>query len=133
MEDKLDINRLNWHKSSYLGHYDKDCKYYEGIRCRCQKCDCSFVFTPEEQKQKFEIDKVYPGWLPTLCFSCTKNWNTLNENILGMECRWETERNELALNKQFLSQWLELIRTAQPYKKKQFDSRIGMILKILNK
>lgn len=72
----VSIDRSKWHKPTYAGHYDDRATVYEGIRTRCNNCETSFVFQPEEQKFAFEVEKKYPGWLPSLCPVCRERART---------------------------------------------------------
>jgi hypothetical protein len=127
MEDCCEIDRSKWHKPSYLGHYDEKATCYEGIRTRCLKCGRSFVFSAQEQKYAFEVKRVYPGWLPTLCPACSQKWAALEQKILEFEHSWEADRETLESDQAFLANWLGLLREAQPYGKKNFESRIRML------
>jgi hypothetical protein len=131
MEEDPIIDRSKWHKPSYLGHYDENATHYEGIRSRCLKCGASFVFTAQEQKQAFEIEHRYPGYLPSLCPPCSGEWEILEQRILNCEHLWEENRTSLAKDQEFLSGWLALLKKGQPYGKKHFESQVRMLIKAI--
>ena len=83
MDEDPIIERSKWHKPSYLGHYGESATHYEGIRTRCLKCGTSFVFSARDQKQAFETEHRYPGFLPSLCPTCSGEWQTLEQRISG--------------------------------------------------
>ncbi len=131
MEEGPVIDRSKWHKPSYLGHYDENATHYEGIRSRCLKCETSFVFSALEQKQAFEVEHRYPGHLPSLCPTCSGEWEILKQRILECEHLWEENRTRLAKNQEFLSGWLALLKNGQPYGKRRFESRVRMLIKAI--
>jgi hypothetical protein len=130
-EELFDIDRSKWQKPSYLGHYDVNAAYYEGLRTSCRKCGVSFVFSAQAQKYAFEIEQRYPGWLPTLCPTCYREWEALEQKILKYEHFWEENRTVLALGREFLGKWLVMLKEARPYGKKDFESRIRMLIKVI--
>lgn len=133
MDECYEIDRSKWRKPSYLGHYDENATCYEGLRARCSKCGSSFIFSAQEQKYAFEVEHRYPGWLPTLCPACSREWKAVERELLKFEYSWETNRDALASDRDFLNEWQALLRSAQPYGKKDFDSRIRMLARTLEK
>jgi hypothetical protein len=131
MEEEIKIDRSKWHKPSYLGHYDENATHYEGLRTHCRKCGESFVVSAKEQKQEFEVEKRYPRWLPTLCPICSERWKALEKEALESQHYWESNRNLLALDREFLRKWLALLRESRLYGKKHFESRIRMLVKTI--
>jgi hypothetical protein len=131
MDGNFNIDRSKWQKAKYLGHYDERATNYEDIRTGCMKCENSFIFSAQTQKIAFETDKRYPGWLPTLCLTCTMAWGSLNQEILACDNLWAKNRASLITDQEFLLKWLALLNEARPYGKKRYDSRISMINKII--
>ncbi|WP_371868223.1 zinc-ribbon domain containing protein [Pseudoduganella rivuli] len=66
------IDRTKWSDASRRssGHYDAQATEYEGIRCQCRKCTRSFVFSAEEQKTTYEVEKRFVWYLPKYCKEC---------------------------------------------------------------
>jgi hypothetical protein len=79
VEKLVPIDRSKWNKPTYDGHYDAGAKFYEGISCRCRKCETLFVFSATEQQEKFEQEGKYPGWLPSLCQNCWPQWESISK------------------------------------------------------
>lgn len=128
MRSSLEIDRSKWHKPTYLGHYDERATHYEGIACRCKKCGLPFVFSAESQKHAFEFEHRYPGWLPTLCKTCSEEWGSLKQEILKFEHQWESNRTDLALDRNLLNCWLASLNRAQEYGQNDYTSRIRMLI-----
>jgi hypothetical protein len=131
MDKNIKIDRTNWHKPSYLGHYDEKATHYEGLRCRCRKCESSFIFSAQIQKVAFENEKKYPGWMPSLCERCESEWESLEKQIVELNQSWELDRDLYKSDLSFLQKWLALLRQAQPYRKKHYESRIRMLQKTI--
>ncbi len=131
MEELVKIDRTKWQKPSYLGHYDENATHYEGLRKRCSRCEISFVFSANAQKVAFEEEKRYPGWLPTLCASCELEWKDMEQKIKDYQKLWEVDREVYESDVNFLKNWLAILRQAEPYRKKNFDSRIRMLKKAI--
>ena len=131
MEEDPKIDRSKWHKPTYLGHYDENATHYEGLQTRCLKCGMSSVFSAQAQKQAFEVEHRYPGYLPTLCPVCSEEWEILEQQILEYEHSWEANRAEWVGDQEFLGSWLALLKKGRPYGKKRFESRIRMLIKTI--
>ncbi|WP_348943990.1 hypothetical protein ABHF33_10865 [Chitinibacter sp. FCG-7] len=131
MQNSPKIDRTKWHKPTYLGHYDENASHYEGIRCYCKKCGLSFVFSAESQKNAFEVEHRYPGWLPTLCPMCSEQWERLKQDVIRFENLWESNHSQFASDQAFLKNWLASLQEAQKYGKKDFGSRICMLVKAI--
>jgi hypothetical protein len=68
----IPIDRSKWTVGSQRsgGHYDANATEYEGIRWQCSICTQSFVFTPEQQRQAYEVEKRFVWYKPTVCSAC---------------------------------------------------------------
>jgi hypothetical protein len=106
------INRELWSRSSQrssAGHYDSLATHYEGIAYRCLACEASCVFTPEEQKVAYEVNKKFVWWQPRLCAVCRVRLEALQEQDRRLQSRWNQERNQLNSDAQFLAEWLTVL------------------------
>jgi hypothetical protein len=127
---KYYIDRSKWQKPSYGGHYDEIATEYEGIRCRCDKCEGSFVFEPEEQKRQFELLGRFPFWIPRLCSNCQNDWEIIGPRLKLFEEAWHNQKLE-ASDQNTLKEWLKLIEQSASYRKKDYSSRANMLKKLL--
>jgi hypothetical protein len=129
------INRKAWSESSQKssgGHYDDHAGYYEGIACRCFHCSISYVFTPEEQKLAYEIEKKYVWWLPTLCAICARDVAELINQDRENQKRWGDEKDSLSANANFLESWLDIINRIPEYGKKANTDMATMLRRRLS-
>ncbi|WP_436077506.1 zinc-ribbon domain containing protein [Acidovorax delafieldii] len=78
----ISIDRSQWCRRSQrtTGHYDEDATEYEGIRCKCRLCTRSFVFTAEEQKNAYEVEKRFVWYLPKHCKECASHRESIEES-----------------------------------------------------
>ena len=127
---KYQIDRSKWKKPSYRGHYSKRATEYEGIRCKCERCEISFVFEPEEQKRQFELLGRFPFWVPTLCFHCQSEWEIISPKLKFFEKAWYYQRL-VPSDQMELKEWLRLIDESVSYRKKDYSSRANMLRKLL--
>ena len=127
----IGIERSEWQKPEYLGHYDEGANYYEGIRCRCNNCGDSFVFSAKEQKIEFEMNKKYPGWLPLLCNQCSEIWERITTSIVQLETKLEGDKKKMLLDSKFLEELLHLYKRAHDFNIKDFQSKVNHIKKLL--
>lgn len=127
---KYHIDRSKWQKPSYGSHYDERATEYEGIRCKCQRCDVSFVFEPEEQKRQFESLVRFPFWVPRLCARCQSEWEQIGSKLKHFEVAWQNKKLE-ASDQNALKEWLKLIEQSISYRKKDYGSRANMLRKLL--
>lgn len=131
MNELVPIDRSKWNKPTYDGHYDAAATCYEGISCRCRKCERSFVFSAAEQQKRFELEGKYPGWLPSLCQSCEPEWAALLQKELEFAQRWKQRVVPEGQRVQFLNEWLSVLLEAESYRQKGFTQNVGMVRKML--
>jgi len=106
------ISRTSWSKSSQRtgGHYDERATEYESMRCRCQGCGTSFVFTAEAQQIAYEVTKKYVWWRPAYCDACATRLSDLQARNRSFQDQWNVARLELKDNQRFVSDWLTVLR-----------------------
>lgn len=131
MSDSVPIDRSKWKKPIYGGHYDENETSYEGLRCRCSKCGASFVFPPEQQRELFEEQGKYPGWLPSLCQGCEEEWKAARREEESYYAQWALDKYKHELDSAFLNAWLVAAKHADSYGRKGYHQKIGMIKKRL--
>lgn len=131
MGGRTPIDRSKWNKPTYQGHYDDRALFYEGIRCRCRKCEKSFVFGELEQKEAFEVSGKYPGWLPSLCSTCHSQFLDTVTKEASYSQQWEANRRAIMQSKEFLEDWLSVAIEAGSFKKHGYEHKIGKIKKLI--
>lgn len=102
------IDRSSWSRSSQRssgGHYDQAAMHYEGVALRCRACSVGFTFMPEQQRLAYEVKKKFVWWQPSLCASCEEHLEALKARDGELQARWNTSREILAVDRQFLEEW----------------------------
>jgi hypothetical protein len=131
VSDRIPIERSKWQKPIYQGHYDEQAEFYEGIRCRCRKCELSFVFTASQQRDSFERNGKYPGWQPSLCPKCHSKFLDLVLVEAAYSEKWEKEGDAIPQSEAFLKEWLSVLVHAESFRRQGFGHKIGMVKKRL--
>lgn len=130
------IDKGKWSNSSrrsseYTGQFlNADC-YSESIGYSCKKCFRHCVFTPEEQKIAFEEDKKIIHYVPSLCSECAKKYEELKALINDYQSIWNRDRESLASNRKFISDWLQAVHEKNSYGKRVDMGRERMLSKLL--
>jgi len=116
----IPITRTSWSASSQrtLGHYDEYATVYEGIRCRCRRCNTSFVFTAEAQQVAYEVEQKYVWSLPAYCETCGAELINLQVRNRSLQTQWNLNRQELKKNKAFITEWLGVLNSISEFGKK---------------
>jgi hypothetical protein len=107
------INRAAWSLSSQraiFGDFDLFAEEYEGGRCRCSACLLSFVLTPEARRIALEVEKKYVWWLPSRCPDCAARLAPLQVLDKAFQARWNASRGALKSDRQFIGEWLAVLR-----------------------
>ena len=130
------IDKTKWSKSSQNssgGHYDERATEYEGISYSCVKCGISHVFTPEEQKIKYEVEKKYVWWLPCRCSKCQIKLDSLKKRNKEFQDSWNANRESIKKDTKVIKEWLTILREMLKYKTKTNEAMITCLVKELNK
>lgn len=130
------IDKSSWSNSSrrsseYTGQFQSEDGYTESIGYRCKKCFCACVFTPEEQKIAFEVDKKIIHYVPSLCKECRSAYNALINEIKHFQDAWAEDKSAHRYDKDFITSWLRAVREKSTYGKSREWDRETMLVKIL--
>lgn len=132
----IQIDKSKWSNSSrrsseYTGLFLNEDSYSESIGYRCKKCECHCVFSPEEQKVAFEDKKKIIHYVPSLCTECEKYYEALKTQISYFQTTWNRDRDSLASNRKFVSDWLQIVKEKNTYGKRVDMDRVRMLAKLL--
>ena len=131
-----EIDKTKWSKSSQNStpaNYDERATEYEGISYSCVKCGASLVFTPKEQKEKYEVEKKYIDWLPSRCPQCQKQLDTLKNKNNEFQNIWNSNKEAITNDTKVIKEWLMVLREMLEYKAKTNEAMITCLVKELNK
>lgn len=99
---------------------------------KCWRCSAACVFTAQDQKYTFEVKKASIDQRRKFCAACWSESHRLRTAMAERETRWAAERNTLRTDRNFLTEWLELLarwREFEPYK--QDVAKINMLRGLL--
>ena len=134
----VEIDKSKWsassRRSSEYTLYLKNATYYtESIGYRCKKCFSDCVFTPEEQKVAFEVDKKIIHYVPSLCSNCRNEYENIRQKADKHQYEYNSNKEFYSSNEQFISDWLQLVREKNSYGKSVDLNTERMLEKILRK
>lgn len=129
------INREQWSNSSRISSewgylYQKEI-YYENITYHCVKCLNAAVFYAEDQKFSYEVHKKIIRYIPRLCPLCQAEYSNLKEKTKSFQDSWNTNKEALKNDKDFLSTWLSTIKEIEIYGKRIDYSKKPMLIRLL--
>jgi len=128
------INKDAWSeksKESLSYAFAKD--FYENIIYTCRKCKKESIFSAEEQKRSYEIQKNYIDQQKIFCEKCYKNHKELKKQIHEYEKMWEMESVKTKNTATYLNEWLSTMHEMQSYGKPINEAMTNHLLKIINK
>ena len=136
MSVKIDKNK--WSASSrrssdYTLYLKNATCYTESIGYRCKKCFSHCVFTPEEQKEAFEVDKKIIHYVPSLCANCQKDYEKICQKAEEFQREYNCDKELYSSNEQYIKEWLQLVREKNSYGKSVDVNAERMLEKILRK
>ncbi len=107
--------------------------FYEDIHYQCYKCQQPAVFTAIQQKKSFEIRKEYMHQQRILCRNCWLKLRQLSYQEKEKEEYYQLHKAEVKQDKEFLQEWLFILKEIPKFAKKTNTARIRFIEKILEK
>jgi hypothetical protein len=107
---------------------------YQDREYKCWSCGQHSVFTAEDQKHTYEVQKVPIDQQRILCNECWKRSLDIAKDLESSERQWAAEKAALKNDQQFLSQWLELLEQREHYVRYKPDTaKKNMLQKLLAK
>jgi hypothetical protein len=90
-------------------------KEYRDIPYRCWRCRADAVFTAQDQKHAFEVQKAPIDQRRVLCEDCWRQSVGIGRELGMCESRWSVEKPALRKDKEFLARWLQLLEAREEY------------------
>ncbi|MGL4666984.1 MAG: zinc-ribbon domain containing protein [Saezia sp.] len=111
----VDRAKLSEASQRSYGSYNE---YYEDIPYTCAQCSRPSVFTADEQKYAFEVQKRYMWQKQLLCVTCHEASKVLRAQHKKFAQQWIADKDRLQNDKQFMTDWLVLLEEFKPYRVK---------------
>lgn len=116
---QIPIDTEQWSESSKRSiEYRFPIPYYEDIEYQCLACLSPAVFTAQDQKYTFEVQKRYIWQRRFLCNTCYTTARALSKQHDDFSRQWIANKDKLQNDKQFMTEWLSLIEALSPYRVK---------------
>lgn len=126
---KIAAERNQWSESSQRSY--AYIQFYVDMPWTCRGCNQAFVFTAQEQKQAFEVEKIYIWKRPVLCDACSQKKQGLVEKLSQSEARWKLHQQELRHDLPFLKEWLTLLGEYAQLSGRRNRDMIAMLQKLI--
>ena len=130
----LPADKEKWSESSknsysYISSINS---YYEDIAYKCYTCKVAAVFTAEEQKHAYEVEKRYIWQRRFLCHTCYSDFKKLKTRIAEFEAKWLQETEASKPDAQYLSDWLASLKLLPKYGKPANEGMIKHLSKLVH-
>ena len=88
---------------------------YKDIPYTCWHCQTECVFTAQDQKYTFEVKKASIDQRRLLCSKCWSESHRIRRELQDCEVQWAASKEELQVDRTFLTHWLELLTLLEAY------------------
>ncbi|WP_444931495.1 hypothetical protein ACJJIF_06880 [Microbulbifer sp. SSSA002] len=132
---EFEIDKSKWSDSSQKssgGHYDSRATHYENISYSCRTCSCSCVFSAQDQKEAYEIQKRFVWWIPSRCSKCQEKLDKLLDKERQYQALWNSDKEKVKKDKSLVVDWLKVIREIDAYGKKSNQTMVTCLVRCLN-
>jgi len=126
------IDREQWSESSKRSYaYQYRTTAYEDIEYQCGKCGATDVFAAKDQKLAYEVKKQYIWRRRTLCSTCNGELYRLRIKENEFQSRWSQNRTVLRNDRDFLFQWLQVLKAIPTYRQRARSSMRSLLERLL--
>jgi hypothetical protein len=105
--------------------------YYADIEYVCRKCKRKSVFSAFEQKKSFENRNEYLDQCRVFCSECWRKGRQLKAKLREMEQKYCEDKAKWLSEREFLLEWLNLLKEYAPYTRRPNVMRMRFIEKHL--
>lgn len=116
-------------KHSVAFHFKRE---YVDESYQCRRCGAACVFTAQDQKYTFEVKKASIDQRRKFCAACWSESHRVRAALSDFESRWASAKHTLRADREFLTEWLELLvrwKEFEPYK--QDIAKVNMLRDLL--
>ena len=105
---------------------------YRDIRYACWRCKVEAVFTAQDQKYTYEVQKAPIDQRRSLCNGCWRESLEVLRALEALDARWKIEKNVLRGDEIFLRDWLKLLEFREQFRAYRADvAKKNMLKKLL--
>jgi hypothetical protein len=106
-------------------------KAYTDIPYCCLRCEKAAIFSADDQKHAYEVNKAYIDQRRNLCADCWEKYRIIAGDIRACEAKWDEAKRGLKKDSDFLSNWLRLLTIRDEYIRRRPDIATQNMLKKL--
>lgn len=129
---RVAVNSLLWSERSKKSLISSDPpREYRDKLYTCDACATRSVFTADQQRDAFEIEKVYVLQQRGLCDVCWLLWRKLKQEIKACRDRWQSDKSQLKQCQDFQRRWLALLQDVRRFGRKSDHGNIAMLKRLL--
>ena len=115
MKRSVKADPKKWSQESQRSYASEFTNKYTDINYFCWRCGKPDVFSAEDQKESYEVNKNYFWQRRILCKNCWSESNAIKKELGTCQKRWLDEKASLKKDVAFLSRWLELLMHLEEY------------------
>lgn len=105
---------------------------YSDIAYKCWHCKADCVFTAQDQKHSFEVQKANINQHRILCTACWEDSNRIRNALRDCEAQWAEDKARLQTDQVFLGRWSNLLVALEAYVPYRPDTaKKNMLAKLL--
>ncbi|MCU7875140.1 MAG: hypothetical protein KZQ91_20585, partial [Candidatus Thiodiazotropha sp. (ex Lucinoma borealis)] len=131
---KARINRKAWSKESKHSYaYLSNEAFYEDEKYKCYKSGKIAVFSAQEQKKAYEVDKRYIWQKRSLCQTCYSAYNNIKSKISNFEQEYGSEIKNHSIDALIIKVWLNMLKEVPSYGKPLDRAKVTMLENMVQK
>jgi hypothetical protein len=123
-----------WSEQSRRSYAAEYMTQYVDIKYFCWSCGEAEVFTAQDQKHAYEVEKRYFWQRRILCQKCWREATSIRKRLGEYRDRWSRSKASLAKDSQFLDLWLQDLKKLERYVPYKPDTaRKNMLAKLIKR
>jgi hypothetical protein len=128
----VEMNKEKWSESSKRSFsYSASTEtHYVDFAYRCVKCTQRSVFSAEDQKIEYEVNRRFIWQKRTLCADCHVKVEELRNKDMQFQNEWNENKKVRKSDRQFLCDWLVILEEIPSYGKKSHRDLITALKKL---
>ena len=125
-------NPDNWSASSKQSHsYNSAPSEYRDRNYVCWRCKQPDVYTAQEQREAYEVRKVYIWQTRVLCKDCFRTRVSIEASLKQCRTSWQEESEALRTDTEYLKRWRSLLQEHVHYGGKADEGNLHMLEQLL--
>lgn len=129
---RLPADKEAWSEKSRSGvDYVLAPDFYDDLEFSCRRCGNAALFSAEQQKYTYEVEKAYIGQRRVLCDDCFQLRVALVEEASKLFAEWKADKRAMLGDAPKLSRWLDILASLPSFGLRPDTARVRMLTRIL--